>query len=116
MDPIFLEIQNKNDQKANMPTSTRKQGGGIQAETQEGPGMAPQGPGKPPGSRNVEAVRQEGPRATSGPRIAEAVKKKIQTATRVGNLSWSERFIFSGLACNKLQLKHFYDFQYSTVP
>ena len=42
-----------------MRTSTRKRGGGIQAETQEGPGMAPQGPGKPPGSRNVESLDKQ---------------------------------------------------------
>ncbi len=55
---------------ANMRTSTRKRGGGIQAETQEGPGTAQQGPGKLPGSRAVEAVcrrRKGGRRANEEP-------------------------------------------------
>ena len=54
---------------------------GVQTKT---PGVnqartAPQGPGKP-----------------SGPRIAEAVRKRMQTATKVGNLSWSEGILLKG--------------------
>lgn len=58
-----------------MPATTRKRTGGTQATPREGP--------ETPGPRTI-------------PKIAEAVKKKMQAATKVGNLSWSEGIMIKG--------------------
>ncbi len=72
-----------------MPVVTRKRTGGAQAKPREGPGATP-------GPQIAEGARHEGPRATLGPRIAEATKKRMQAATKVGNLSWSEGILVRG--------------------